>query len=53
MRFYDPDKHIVEIGEAMEGVVIRLYKQGHSLEEIVKRTGMPKEFIEPIIKNNN
>jgi hypothetical protein len=42
----------VEIGEAMEGVVIRFYKQGHTIDEIVKKTGMPKEFVEATIKNN-
>lgn len=52
IRFYDPDKHIAEIGEAMEGVVIRLYKQGHSFDEIVAKTAMPKEFVAAAIENN-
>ncbi len=53
IRFYDPDKHIVEIGETMDGVVIRLYKQGLSFEEIVGKTAMPKEFVEATIKNRS
>lgn len=50
ITFYDPDKHIVSIGEAMEGVVNRLYKQGLSVSEVVIKTAMPKEFVEQAIK---
>jgi uncharacterized glyoxalase superfamily protein PhnB len=49
ITFYDPDKHIVSIGEAMEGVVNRLYKQGLSVDEVVNKTSMPKEFVEQAI----
>ena len=51
MTFYDPDKHIVSIGEAMEGVVNRLYRQGLSVDEVVSKTAMPKEFVERAIQN--
>ena len=51
IRFYDPDRHIVEIGEAMEGVVLRLHKQGQSLDEIVAKTAMPKKFVETTLIN--
>ena len=50
ITFYDPDRHIVSIGEAMEGVVNRLYKQGLSIDEVVNKTAMPKEFVEQAIK---
>jgi catechol 2,3-dioxygenase-like lactoylglutathione lyase family enzyme len=46
ITFYDPDKHIVSIGEAMEGVVKRLYSQGLSVDEVIRKTAMPKEFVE-------
>ncbi len=46
MRFYDPDSHIIEIGETMEGLVVRLHNNGLSLEEIAAKTYMPREFIE-------
>ncbi|MCX7773126.1 MAG: VOC family protein [Clostridia bacterium] len=46
MRFYDPDRHLVTAGEAMDGVVIRLYNEGLALEEIVSKTAMPRDFIE-------
>lgn len=46
MRFYDPDFHIVEVGETMETVVLRYHKTGMSIEDISIRTSMPKEFVE-------
>jgi catechol 2,3-dioxygenase-like lactoylglutathione lyase family enzyme len=45
MRFYDPDRHVIEIGERMEAVVRRMRGQGKSLEEIQQMTGMPMEFV--------
>jgi len=50
MRLYDPDGHIVEIGESMEAAVWRLYKQGLPVDLISEKTGMPREFIEAAIK---
>jgi catechol 2,3-dioxygenase-like lactoylglutathione lyase family enzyme len=50
MRCYDPDGHILEIGEQMEITVWRLYKQGLSPQEICNKTAMPMEFIEQAIK---
>ena len=48
IRFYDPDKNIIEIGESMEHLVVRLRQQNYSAEEIVKMTGLEKEFIEKV-----
>lgn len=45
IRFYDPDKHIVEVGEPMESVVKRFLCVGLSVEETSKRTLMPEEFV--------
>ena len=50
-RFYDPDNHIIEIGEPMHNVVIRMYKEGMSIEEIKKKSLMPIEFIKQIVDN--
>ena len=49
MRFYDPDFHIVEVGETMESVVLRYHKTGMSIEEIRNRTSMPIELVEKTI----
>lgn len=52
MRFYDPDGHIVEIGETMEAVVWRLYEQGLSIDIISEKSAMPRAFIEGAIKEH-
>lgn len=49
MRFYDPDSHIVEVGETMESVVLRYHGNGMSIKEISDRTSLPKEFVEKVI----
>ena len=50
MRFYDPDGHIVEIGEPLEAVVWRFYRQGLSMQEVCARSAMPAEFVERVIQ---
>jgi catechol 2,3-dioxygenase-like lactoylglutathione lyase family enzyme len=49
VRFYDPDEHIIEIGESLEYLSYRLNNEGLSLEEISKITYMPIEFIKEAI----
>jgi predicted enzyme related to lactoylglutathione lyase len=51
MRLYDPDGHIIEIGETMEGAVRRLHQQGLTIEAIHQRTGMPEEFVEKALQD--
>jgi len=50
VRFYDPDKNIIEVGESMEHLVLRLYQHNYSTDEIATMTGLDKEFIEKMIK---
>jgi hypothetical protein len=50
MRFYDPDWHIVEIGETMQAVVLRFHDEGHSIEDICRKSSMPKEFVQMVLK---
>ncbi|MFZ5643510.1 MAG: VOC family protein [Bacillota bacterium] len=45
IRFYDPDMHMIEVGESMEYVIKRFLKQGLSVEETAKRTMHPIEFV--------
>lgn len=45
VRFYDPDKHIIEVGESMIAVIKRFLNQGMSIEETSKRTMYPIEFV--------
>ncbi|AGL03124.1 VOC family protein [Desulfoscipio gibsoniae] len=49
IRFYDPDKHIIEVGESMESVARRFLRQGLSIEETAKRISMPVEFVKELI----
>lgn len=45
IRFYDPDMHIVEVGEPMDIVAKRYLQTGLSVEETAKRISMPREFV--------
>lgn len=45
IRFYDPDMHIVEVGESMKSVVRRFHSQGMTVSEIAERTQHPEEFV--------
>lgn len=48
VRIYDPDGHVIEVGEAMEFVAKRFYAAGMSLEEVSKKTQLPIEQIRGI-----
>ncbi len=50
LRFYDPDQYIIEVAEPLWVVVIRLHKEGKSIEEIADKTTMPLEEITTILK---
>ncbi len=45
VRFYDPDSHIVEIGESIEHLAYRLSKEGLPIDEIAQTTNMPIDFV--------
>jgi hypothetical protein len=47
-RVYDPDGHIVELGEPMPVVIQRFLAQGMSAEETAGRTSMPLEIVQQI-----
>ena len=49
-RVYDPDGHIIEFAESMGNVVLRLYEDGLSFEEISEKSMMPLEFIQMTVK---
>lgn len=46
VRFYDPDKHIIEVGENMQVVIKRFLSSGLSVEETMERAMFPREFVE-------
>jgi len=45
VRFYDPDKHIIEVGEKLDTVVLRFIEQGLSAEETAARMDIPLDFV--------
>jgi len=45
VRIYDPDYHIIEIGESMVIVAQRYLKDGYSIEETAKIIQHPVEFV--------
>lgn len=50
LRAFDPDGHIVEIGEPMEFVIRRYLRQGMLPAAVSQRTSMPLEIVEQLSK---
>ena len=46
IRFFDPDGHIIELGEDMRVVVLRFLDQGLSVDDVARRTGYPPNVVE-------
>ncbi|MCT4687502.1 glyoxalase/bleomycin resistance/dioxygenase family protein [Vallitalea sp.] len=49
VRIYDPDYHIIEIGESMAVIVKRYFANGYSIDEIAKIIKSPIEYVKSII----
>jgi catechol 2,3-dioxygenase-like lactoylglutathione lyase family enzyme len=49
IRFFDPDNHLIEIGESMRQFVCRFYQQGLTIEQVSERTSVPIEEIKRLI----
>lgn len=53
LRFYDPDGHLIEVGEAMHVFIHRIYQEeNHDPEATAQRTFTPIEIVKEIISNN-
>jgi hypothetical protein len=48
-RFYDPDMHVIEIGEPMSEVILRYKQKGMQAEEISEKTSMALDTIIKIL----
>ncbi len=46
IRFYDPDNHLIEVGETMQSVTKRLHQKGMTLIEISNKTNLDITVIE-------
>lgn len=51
IRIYDPDKHVIEIGESMEYVARRFLKAGMTVEQVAKKTQLPFSQVEAIAQD--
>ena len=45
VRFYDPDRHIIEVGEKTDAVILRFVEQGLSPEETAVRMDIPVNYV--------
>lgn len=48
IRFYDPDMHIIEVGESLESVARRFLRQGLSIAETARWISMPEKNCPPV-----
>lgn len=48
VRLYDPDMHLIEVGESMDFVARRFLKQGMSAEEVAWKTQMALARVEEL-----
>ena len=51
IRFYDPDGHIIELGEDLEVVAKRFLAKGLTEQEVSDRFGFPLEYVQQLIGN--
>lgn len=53
VRIYDPDGHVIEVGESMDFVARRFYQSGMSAEDVAKKTQMPPEHVRYVCEGMN
>lgn len=49
IRFYDPDHHIIEVGETLKSVLLRFMANGMTLEEAGSRMGMTNDYAKSLL----
>ena len=50
VRFYDPDRHIIEVGENMKAVCRRFLDSGMTPEQAARRMDVPLEFVDACMR---
>ena len=50
VRFYDPDRHIIEVGERMDSVCRRFIAGGLTPEQTATRMDVPPDYVNRLIK---
>lgn len=49
LRFFDPDHHLVEIGEPLEIFVMNMSRKGLTAQEIFEKSGIPVDTVKDLI----
>lgn len=49
IRIYDPDRHIIEIGEAMAAIARRYLSAGYTVEQSAEMIQHPVEFVHAVM----
>ena len=49
VRFYDPDFHIIEVGEPMDAVIKRLVESGMTVEQVSEKSQYPIEYVKRFV----
>ena len=52
VRFYDPDKHIIEVGENMTMVVRKFIESGLSIQQTAVRMDVPLDYVRSCLTIN-
>jgi catechol 2,3-dioxygenase-like lactoylglutathione lyase family enzyme len=52
LRFFDPDGHLIEIGEPMEVFVSNMIRKGMTLRETSLKSGIPEETIRQLMSKS-
>lgn len=52
VRIYDPDRHIIEVGENMKTVCRRFLLQGMTEEQTAQRMGVPLKYVKACNKRS-
>ena len=50
VRFYDPDNHIIEVGEPLKAVCLRFIAKGMTPEQVAERMDVPQRLIDSYLK---
>jgi catechol 2,3-dioxygenase-like lactoylglutathione lyase family enzyme len=50
LRFFDPDNHLIEVGEPLEVFVKNMFESGLNTEQISLKSGISEEAINKILK---
>ena len=53
VRFYDPDRHIIEVGENMVVVCMRFLDSGMTPEQVAERMDVPLDYVMDCISQSS